>query len=168
MTFWPKINCILTKNLLIQSFCIMQTRSLCFIYPMGKFLEWLVDIFLSHKLDDKQFFPLSLRVKFTQASASINRHAPTGYLWCWYIHNRDHHTVYVPNDTLRVFICICLRHCERNSCHNVKTFLLSSGFPAQIVTHIWWAKTKICSTFAFEFFLKFWGFYWFIQSSFSF
>ena len=49
-------------------------------------------------------------------------------------------------------------HCERNSCHNVKTFLISSGFPTQIVTHIWRAKAKICSTFAFEFFLKFWPF----------
>ena len=69
---------------------------------------------------------------------------------------------------IRVFICICPRHCERNSCHNVKTFLLSSGFPAQIVTHIWRAKAKICSTFAFKFFLKFWTFVWSIQSSFLF
>ena len=69
---------------------------------------------------------------------------------------------------IRVFICICPRHCERNSCHNVKTFLLSSGFPAQIVTHIWRAKAKICSTFAFEFFLKFWTFVGSIQSSFLF
>ena len=59
-------------------------------------------------------------------------------------------------ESIRVFICICPQHWERNSCHNVKTFLLSSGFPAQIVTHIWRAKTKIFSTFAFEFFLKFW------------
>ena len=69
---------------------------------------------------------------------------------------------------IRVFICICPQHCERNSCHNVKTFLLSSGFPAQIVTHIWRAKAKICSTFAFEFFLKFWTFVGSIQSSFLF
>ena len=35
----------------------------------------------------------------------------------------------LPDDkSLRVFICICPRYCERNSCH--KTFLLSSGFPA--------------------------------------
>ena len=27
---------------------------------------------------------------------------------------------------------ICPRHCERNSCHNLKTFLLSSGFPARL------------------------------------
>ena len=39
--------------------------------------------------------------------------------------------------TIRVFICFCPWNCERNSCHNVKTFLLSSGFPAQFVTHIW-------------------------------
>ena len=57
--------------------------------------------------------------------------------------------------TLRVFICICRQHCERNSCHNVKTFLLSSDFLAQIVTHIWRAKAKICSTFAFNFFSNF-------------
>ena len=69
---------------------------------------------------------------------------------------------------IRVFICICPQHCERNSCHNVKTFILPSGFPAQIVTHIWRAKTKICSTFAFEFFLKFWTFVESIQSSFLF
>jgi len=54
--------------------------------------------------------------------------------------------------SIRVFITVCPRHCERNSCHNVKIFLLPSGFPAQIVTHIWRAKGKICSTFAFEFF----------------
>ena len=70
--------------------------------------------------------------------------------------------------SLRVFICVCPKHCEWNSCHNVKTFLLSSGFPAQIVTHIWRAKAKICSTFAFEFFLKFWTFVGSIQSSFLF
>ena len=28
------------------------------------------------------------------------------------------------------------QYCELNSCHNVKIFLLSSGFSAQIVTHI--------------------------------
>ena len=56
---------------------------------------------------------------------------------------------------LRVFIWICLRHCERNSCQNVKTFLLSSGFLAKIVSHIWRAKAKICSTFAFDFFSNF-------------
>ena len=39
-------------------------------------------------------------------------------------------------NTLRVFISICPQHCERNSCHNVKTFLLPSGFLAQIVTHM--------------------------------
>ena len=70
--------------------------------------------------------------------------------------------------SIRVFICTCPWHCEQNSCHNVKTFLLSSGFPAQIVTHIWRAKAKICSTFAFQFFLKFWTSYWCIQSSFHF
>ena len=76
---------------------------------------------------------------------------------------------YSPEISIRVvFIRICPRHCERNSCHNVKTFLLSSGFPAQIVTHIWRAKAKICSTFAFEFFLKFWTFVESIQSSFLF
>ena len=70
--------------------------------------------------------------------------------------------------TLRVFFCICPQHCKRNSCHNVETFLLSSGIPTQIVTHIWRAKAKICSTFAFEFFLKFWPFVESIQSSFLF
>ena len=72
------------------------------------------------------------------------------------------------NEIIRVFISICPWHCERNSCHNVKTFLLSSGFPVQIVTHIWRAKAKICSTFAFEFFLKFWTLVGSIQSSFLF
>ena len=62
-------------------------------------------------------------------------------------------------------ICICPQHCERNSIHNVKTFLLSSGFPAQIVTHIWRAKAKICSTF--DYFLKFWPNVESIQSNFS-
>ena len=46
------------------------------------------------------------------------------------------------------------------SCHLV--------FPAQIVTHIWRAKAKICSTFAFQFFVKFWTFIWSIQSHFIF
>ena len=41
-------------------------------------------------------------------------------------------------------------------------------FPAQIVTHIWREKAKICSTFAFEFFPKFWTFVESIQSSFLF
>ena len=36
------------------------------------------------------------------------------------------------------------------------------------MTHIWRAKAKICSTFAFEFFLKFWTFVGSIQSSFLF
>ena len=75
---------------------------------------------------------------------------------------------FYPKGTIRVFICICLRHYEQNSCHNVKAFLFPSGFPAQIVTHMWRAKAKICSKFAFEFFLKFWTFVGSIQSSFLF
>ena len=70
--------------------------------------------------------------------------------------------------TIRVFICIWLRYCERNSCHNVKTLLLSSGFLAQIVSHIWRAKAKIYSTFEFKFFFKFWTFVLPIQSTFLF
>ena len=74
----------------------------------------------------------------------------------------------VKTSSLRVFICICPQHCERNSCQNVKTFFFSPSFLAQIVTHMWRAKAKICNMFAFEFFLKFWTFVWSIQSSFSF
>ena len=43
-----------------------------------------------------------------------------------------------------------------------------SYYPAQIVTHIWRSKAKICSTFTFKFFLKFWTFVRFIQFSFLF
>ena len=70
--------------------------------------------------------------------------------------------------SIRVFICICPRHCEQNSCHNVKTFLFPSGFRAKIVTNMWRVKVKICSMFASEFFVKFWTFVWSIQSSFLF
>ena len=86
----------------------------------------------------------------------------------WFFCEKNYFQFSIQVKTIRVFICICPQHCERNSCHNVKTFLLSSGFPAQIVTHIWRAKAKICSTFAFEFFLKFWTFVESIQSSFLF
>ena len=69
-------------------------------------------------------------------------------------------------------------HCDKNSAHNVggkyrwiplmwRYFSYHLVFLAQIVTHIWRAKAKVCSTFAFNFFLKFWTVYWSIQSSFT-
>ena len=61
--------------------------------------------------------------------------------------------------SLRVFICVCPKHCEWNSCHNVKTFLLSSGFPAKVATHIRRAKQKFSLCLRSNFFLKFWTFF---------
>ena len=94
-------------------------------------------------------------------------------------------------EVFRVHLDLCLTicsQCERNSAHIVahnvagmwrlcelkwrpllwRYFFYHLVFPAQIVTHIWREKAKICSTFAFEFFLKFWTFVESIQSSFLF
>ena len=71
-------------------------------------------------------------------------------------------------ETLRVFICICPNIVSGILVTMWRYFSYHLVFPAQIVTHNWRAKAKICSTFAFEFFLKFWTFVGSIQSSFLF
>ena len=70
--------------------------------------------------------------------------------------------------TLRVFICICPNIVSGNLVTMWSYFFYHLFFLAQIVTHIWREKAKICSTFAFKFFLKFWTFVGSIQSSFLF
>ena len=71
-------------------------------------------------------------------------------------------------ETIRVFICICPNIVSGILVTMWRYFSYHLVFPAHIVTHIWRAKAKICSTFAFEFFLKFWTFVESIQSSFLF
>ena len=49
-----------------------------------------------------------------------------------------------------------------------ENFRLHLGLPLTLLLTIWKTKANICSTFAFEFFLKFWTFYCSIQSNFTF
>ena len=55
----------------------------------------------------------------------------------------------------RVFICICPRHCEKNSCHNVKTFLLSSIFQPKLWLTFEWQKQKFAVRLRLNFFSNF-------------
>ena len=56
---------------------------------------------------------------------------------------------------LRVFICICPNIVRGILVTMWRYFSSLLVFPAQILTHNWRAKAKICSTFAFEFFSNF-------------
>jgi len=66
-------------------------------------------------------------------------------------------------------ICINIKSLHLNLSPTLwEDFRLHLGLPSTLSLTIWKAKAKICSMFAFGFFLKFWTFYWSIKSSFSF
>ena len=59
---------------------------------------------------------------------------------------------------IRIFICIYPNIVRGILVTMWRYFSNHLVFLAQIVTHIWRGKAKICSMFAFKFFLKFWTF----------
>ena len=83
---------------------------------------------------------------------------PWSFLYAWTLSSSFDSLIDVKQGTLRVFICICLDIVSGILVTTWRYFSYHLVFPAQIVTHIWREKVKVCSTFAFEFFLKFWTF----------